>query len=389
VQDATIRRVVPIVVIPTFETVVTITILQMTDTMPFDPVAFHREAVETPSHDDGDAMRSLLTETLRSAGCVPTVDSEGNILATRGFGNGEHIVLNTHMDTVSPHVPFEDEGDLVRGRGACDAKGPLAALLGAFLQAELEHGQLTLAVTPNEETTQVGGAHLGETLQAEGYIVGEPTGLDVCVAARGQFEGVVTISGESAHASAPGEGANAIRAVAPILQAMESYDDERGPGEHDLLGWPTLTPTTIEGGDAINQVPATCRIGFDRRTIPPEGRGEFLDELQEHITPWLPGDYGVRVQALRPDQPWPSAFATDRSARLVETLAATSGGEIRAFGAAAEAAYFADDAPTVIFGPGVLADEHGPVAHSQREYVRKAAIGRAADAVSETIETLL
>jgi len=360
--------------------------------MAFNQKEFHRVAVQTPSHEDVTGMRTLLLDTLREAGIEPEVDSAGNIIATRGEPDEDdppHLVLNTHIDTVPPHVPYERDGDIVRGRGACDAKGPLAAFLDAFLSAETGDGLLTLAITTDEETTQTGGVHLGETLTADGYIVGEPTGLDVCIAARGQFEGEVRIRGESAHASEPESGANAIRAAAPILQAMESYDETNGPGEHELLGRPTLTPSKIEGGEALNQVPAECSLGFDRRTVPPETIEEFLVGLQAHLEQWLPPQFDLSVDPLRPEMPSPEAFATDPDAQLVERLREVSGGAVRPFGAATEASYFAHDAPTVVFGPGVLADEEGPVAHADREYVPLSEIEIAADAVRETVESLL
>jgi len=53
-------------------------------------------------------------------------------------------------------------------------------------------------------------------LSVDGFLVGEPTGLDVCTAARGQYEGTITITGAAAHAATPESGANAIRAVAPV-----------------------------------------------------------------------------------------------------------------------------------------------------------------------------
>lgn len=355
--------------------------------MTFDIAEFHRQAVSTPSHEDVTAMRDLLVETLESEGESPKIDEEGNVLASRG--SGTEIVLNTHIDTVPPHISYERNDDIVRGRGSCDAKGPLAAFLDAFLTADIDDGMLTLAVTPNEETTQTGGAHLGETLDASGYIVGEPTGLDVCIAARGQFEGEVRIYGESGHASDPANGTNAIRAVVPILQALEAYDETRGPGAHDLLGPPTLTPSVIEGGEAINQIPGECTIRFDRRTVPPETVGEFFTDLQNHLEQWLPAVYDLEVELVRPGMPAPEAFETDPDAPLVEALAAASGGEIRHFGAATEASYFADDAPVVVFGPGVLADQEGPVAHATREYVHLSEIEAAADSVRETVETLL
>jgi len=363
--------------------------------MAFDRDQFHREAVRTPSHEDVGAMRDLLVGTLRAEGIDPDVDERGNVIATREGdaaseepGDGStHLVLNTHLDTVPPHVPYEADGDVIRGRGACDAKGPLAAFLDAFLAADVE-GRLTLAVTPDEESTQRGGVHLGETLSADGYVVGEPTGLDVCPAARGQFEVVVTIRGKSAHASDPADGTNAIRALAPVLQAATSYDERHGPGEHDLLGRPTLTPSLVEGGEATNQVPGECTLTFDRRTVPPESIPAFLRAFEAHLAGWLPDGYGLSVSTLYPDHPGPEAFATDPDARLVSVLREHSGGDVRPFGAATEASYFAADAPTVVFGPGVLADEEGPVAHADREYVRRSDVERAAAALRGAVESL-
>ena len=244
----------------------------------FNRATFHREAIQRPSHEDVTAMQELLVETITDEGFDPEIDEKGSILATRGTTkvDGTHLVLNTHFDTVPPHVPYERDGDIVRGRGACDAKGQLATLLDVFFLADIDHGQLTLALTPNEETSQIGGAHLGETLTADGYIVGEPTGLDVCLAAKGNFGGQVTISGESAHASDPSDGVNAIQAVGPLLNALNQYDEHHGPDKHDLLSGPTLTPSRIEGGGPLNQVPAECTISFDRRTVPPETIDRFL-----------------------------------------------------------------------------------------------------------------
>jgi acetylornithine deacetylase/succinyl-diaminopimelate desuccinylase len=358
--------------------------------MAFDIESFHEQAVSTPSQKSVDEMRSLLVDTLVGENFEPTVDEAGNVLATReAEADGPHLVLNTHIDTVPPHVPYERDGDVVSGRGSCDAKGPLAALLSAFVAVEPERGRLTLAITPDEETDSTGAAHLRETLSADGYIVGEPTALDVCTAAKGRFDGTVTITGTSAHAAEPGSGQNAVRAAGPIMQAMETYDEQAGPGEHDQLGWPTLTPTMIEGGEVKNQVPAECAITFDRRSVPPETADGFRAGLEEHLYQWLPRGMDLRVAFSERETPFFEAFDTGPDERLVQTLADTSGGAVRSFGAATEASYFAPDAPTVVFGPGVLADEDGAVAHSDREYVRLSDVHAAAGAVTETLRGLL
>ena len=380
----------------------------------FDIERFHREAVETDSTADVGPMRDLLVATLDREGVDPTIDELGNVVATTGAADpeaaaaaeGTHLVLNTHIDTVPPHLPYErresppgDErvdgtgggltGDVVCGRGSCDAKGPLASLVDAFLTVEPAEGAVTLAVSIDEETTQTGGAHLAETVDADGYIVGEPTGLDICTAAKGQFEGTVTIHGESGHAADPESGANAIRAAAPILQAMESYDDERGPEMHETLGRPILTPSMVEGGEATNQIPAECTVTFDRRSVPPETSEEFPEALETHLSQWLPESMSLSVALIRPDTPFPDAFATDPEADLVRTLRDASGGAVRPFEAATEASYFAEHGPTVVFGPGVLSDEVGAVAHSKREYVRLTEVRAAARAVRETVERLV
>ena len=358
--------------------------------MTFDIETFHERAVSTPSHDSVVEMRSLLIDTLDGENSDPRVDDAGNVLATReGDREGPHLVLNTHIDTVPPHVPYERAGEIVRGRGSCDAKGPLAALLSAFFSVEPERGTVTLAITPDEETDSTGAAALRGTLGADGFIVGEPTGLDVCTAAKGRFDGTVRITGTSAHAAEPASGQNAIRASGPIMQAMETYDEKRGPGEHDQLGRPTLTPTMIEGGEVKNQVPAECVVTFDRRSVPPETADGFRAGLEEHLYQWLPTGMDLRVAFSERETPFFEAFDTDPDAELVRTLADASGGEVRPFGAATEASYFAQEAPTVVFGPGVLADEEGAVAHSDREYVRLPEVLAAGEAVTATLESLL
>ncbi len=346
----------------------------------FDPVSFLEDAVSIPSHEDASEMREFLCETLADHGVGPTVDGAGNVLATRGSG-ASHLVLNTHIDTVPPHVPFSRDDNAIRGRGACDAKGPLAAMLGAFLAVD-PAGRVTLAVTPDEETHSTGAAALD--LDADCYIVGEPTGLDICTAAKGRFEGMITVAGENAHAAEPHEGENAIRGAGRVLAALEGFDADTDP--HPELGAPTLTPTVIDGGTATNQVPDECRITVDRRSVPPETAAGFADRLNDRLAA---PDAEAEFRFTDRETPFLEAFETPGDARVVEALREAGAGAVRPFGAATEASYFAVDAPTVVFGPGVLADEEGAVAHADREYVRVEAVERAAAILEGTLESLV
>ncbi|GAA0553534.1 M20/M25/M40 family metallo-hydrolase [Halorubrum ejinorense] len=396
----------------------------------FDPVSFLEDAVRIPSHESVDEMRELVVETLDRFG-VETEVVEGCVVAEKRSdapGRGPHLVLNTHLDAVTPHVPFErgpardDErgGDsasveagetgrqaVVRGRGACDAKGPLAALLSGFLTTDPDRGRITLALTPDEEALSLGAAALTgqlsdteDRLDGDLFLVGEPTGLDACTAAKGRFQATVELSGTAAHA-AEFAGANAVAAAEDALAAIRTFDDDAT--EHPQLGPPKLTPTVIGGGDATNQVPADCEITVDRRSVPPESAAAFRSALAAAVSESLAADRGVDVAVALTDResPFLEAFATDPDHELVSAVAAGArdageavglpsdrGGDVRPFGAATEASYFAP-APTVVFGPGDIADESGAVAHAEREYVRVREVEAAATAVERAVAALL
>ena len=420
------------------------------DAVDFAPIEFLEAAVRTPSHEDVDGMRRLLADTLErfegsAAGDFDvTVDDAGCVIAERvspAPDDGPHLVANTHLDTVTPRVPFDrdrdadgpeaggthgsdaedgdtdghaaDDGrpgtagtaDVIRGRGACDAKGPLAALVYGFLAADLDRGRLTLAVTPDEETDSLGAAALTGTLpgtkdrlDGDLFLVGEPTGLDVCTAAKGRFEGCVELSGRAAHA-AESAGANAVAAAEGALGAIRRFDD--GTDDHPQLGPPKLTPTVIAGGGATNQVPADCRITVDRRSVPPETAARFRSSLEAAVRARVDDDVGVAVALTDRESPFLEAFATDPDDGFVTTVTdsvrtatdavgipGSRGGEVRPFGAATEASYFAP-APTVVFGPGDLADDAGAVAHAEREYVRVREVEAASVAVAGVVDRLL
>ncbi|WP_435064059.1 M20/M25/M40 family metallo-hydrolase [Halobaculum sp. EA56] len=399
----------------------------------FDPVAFLAEAVPVESHESSDEMRGFLVDTLAEHGVEARVDNAGNVRATRradgdtGAAAGEtpdgaargpadddldgpHLVLNTHIDTVPPHVEFErgtdDAGrEVFRGRGSCDAKGPLAALLAGFLAVEPARGAVTLAVTPDEETLSTGADALVRGRGADHpdgpvdpvggdlFLVGEPTDCDVCVAARGRFEGTLTLTGSAAHAAEPGSGVNAVAALEDALAAVRAFDD--GAATHPLLGGPTLVPTGVAGGEATNQVPARATVTLDRRSVPPETAEGFREALASAVHGAVADEVGVAFELTDRPTPFLEAFDTDPEHPLAtavrdaaRAVGGSGDGERRPFGAATEASYFAP-APTVVFGPGHLADGDGAVAHSEREYVRVDRVRDAAEAVRRAVGTLV
>ncbi|QZP37663.1 M20/M25/M40 family metallo-hydrolase [Halobaculum magnesiiphilum] len=392
----------------------------------FDPVEFLADAVRIESHESPAEMREFLVDTLSTHGAEPRVDAAGNVRATKpadaaDAADGPHLVLNTHIDTVPPHVPFErgvdDEGrEVFRGRGSCDAKGPLAALLAGFLAVEPARGTVTLAITPDEETLSTGADalvrgrgddHPGgpvDPVDGDLFLVGEPTDCDACVAARGRFEGTLTLTGSAAHAAEPDSGVNAVAALEDALAAIRRFDDDAEA--HPMLGEPTLVPTGTTGGEATNQVPAEATVTLDRRSVPPETAEGFRASLEATVREAVADGVGVEFALTERPTPFLEAFDTDPEHQFVRAVSdaaravggvggaagddgnADADGEVRPFGAATEASYFAP-APTVVFGPGHLADDAGAVAHSEREYVRVDRVRDAAGTVRRALDSLL
>lgn len=350
-----------------------------------DPVGFLEETVPIESNESVGRMREYLIENLTDA---RTHDS-GCVVAEKGSDDrGETVVLNTHMDTVAPHVPYERDEGVVRGRGSCDAKGPLAAMVAAYESFDTSNNDraVRLVVSPDEEAVSRG---LYEYMRAEGgediefAVVGEPTNLDVCTAAKGRFEATVEFIGESAHAASDG-GTSAVSCASEGVRRLEEIEHSRD----ELLGESRLTVTRFDGGEATNRVPERATLTLDRRPVPPESAEEFVALVEEALDSdgRIACEYEVRL-ADRPT-PFLEAFRTDggdeKVRRLREAIEeAGQGAKIRPFGAATEASYLAQHAPVVVFGPGAISEDDGtPVAHSEREYVETEEVRKAADALT-------
>jgi len=347
-----------------------------------DPVAFLEETVPIESHESVEAMRDYLVENVTGA----TTHESGCVVAEKGAkDDNETVVFNTHMDTVAPHLQYERDEGLIRGRGACDAKGPLAAMVSAYESFDAADSDRTarLVVSPDEETLSHG---LHDYLRAEDdgidfAVVGEPTSLDVCTAAKGRFEATVEFVGESAHA-ASGDGTNAVSCASEAVRRLDAVESD-----HDeILDESRLTVTLFEGGEASNRVPERATLTLDRRPLPPETAEGFVTLVDETLD-GIDCDYEIRL-AERPT-PFLEAFRTDEGDTHVQEFVEAverAGGEprVRAFEAATEASYLAQHAPVVVFGPGAISEDDGtPVAHSEREYVKTDEVRRAADALTQ------
>ncbi|MGQ9598077.1 MAG: YgeY family selenium metabolism-linked hydrolase [Anaerolineae bacterium] len=263
-------------------------------------VAFLRDMVRIPSlstHEQALAVR--LAEEMRRVG-FPEVwtDRIGNVIGRVGRGTGPRLVFNGHMDTVDvgdldrwPYPPYDGviEDGILYGRGACDMKGGLAAMVysvKALLDAEVElEGDLYVVGVVQEEPCE--GLAMKVLVEEEGirpdYVVlGEPSGLQVKIGHRGRIEMQVKVRGKAAHASSPELGSNAIHSAARLIFGLELLAS-RLPTD-PVLGPGTLAVTQIESQAASrNAVPDCCTFYIDRRLTLGETERKAIAEVQHII----------------------------------------------------------------------------------------------------------
>ncbi len=196
----------------------------------------------------------------------PVAEDRFNVIATL---NPPDVVFSTHIDTVPPFFPSREIGGLLYGRGACDAKGILAAQLAALeqLRAEGERRVGLLVVVGEEHGSH--GAHAANTrpLGSRYLINGEPTGNRLGAATRGVYRVRLTADGRAAHSSHPEVGVSAIERLIDALVQLRGLKLPEDPE----MGRTTYTVGLISGGIAPNVVPPSAEAEVNFRTVGPAG----------------------------------------------------------------------------------------------------------------------
>ncbi len=231
--------------------------------------------------------------------------------------NGDpDVTLSTHLDTVPPYVPPSADGDLLRGRGACDAKGIAAAMIAAAERLREQNRAVALLFVVGEETCH-DGAHAANQWALRNLpsrprllINGEPTESTLAVGTKGAQRVVVRTVGRAAHSAYPQMGRSATHDLVRLLSELDAISWPRD----DTLGETTVNIGHLEGGVADNVIAPSAEARLMFRLVTPAA------EIQERVERWVAGratlEWGVMVPPvrLRVRDGFPTsvaAFATD------------------------------------------------------------------------------
>lgn len=289
-----------------------------------------------------------------------------------GQGSGKRLMLEAHMDTVTVEGmtvdPFAAEirDGRMYGRGTCDTKGGIAAMLTALALArqsgQLPADELYFVASAGEEMGCLGASALMDHgFRADAAIVGEPTRGRVVTAHKAPIWLAVQTHGRSCHASTPELGVNAVELMARVVQFVHGpWTQHIQRREHPLLGRSTAAVVVIQGGDKINIIPARCEAHIDARFIPGEPPEMAVAEFKQMLAEHLGSEDLFTMTRAQTFSPLDCPPDTPVAARLMDVCRQANGQD-----APLGVNYFADSGPfdqagiaSVLFGPGDIAQAH-------------------------------
>lgn len=211
-----------------------------------------------------EAVGYFLRDHLETLGWTvelqPVSENQNNVIAT--LNDTPRVWLSTHMDTVPPFIPPTEDNEKIYGRGACDAKGIIAAQITAAEQLRKEGiTDIGLLYTVEEERASTGAKAVNEhplAAKCEYMINGEPTDNDLAIGSKGSFRLMIKTSGKAAHSAYPEEGDSAIET---LLDILEDIRHTHFPHD-DFFGETTVNIGTIDGGLALNIIPPKAEAGL-------------------------------------------------------------------------------------------------------------------------------
>nr|BAV57462.1 LysK [Streptomyces sp. SANK 60404] len=232
--------------------------------------------IPSPSYSEGE-LAAFLVDSMRQLGFTAGVDEAGNAVGEIVRGDGPTVMLLGHMDTVTGDVPVRATDGRLYGRGAVDAKGPLAAMICAAAKATGFTGRVVVVGAVEEETSLSRGAvHVRRTHpRPDALIVGEPSGWSTVVLGyKGKLDLTYHVECEATHPSNPAPKASEL-AAACWAELLDLLGPDAGHGSFDQPG-PTL--------ESISGDLTSASAEFSIRTPPGFDSDKLVTRLRERVT---------------------------------------------------------------------------------------------------------
>lgn len=319
---------------------------------PLDIVAFARSLVDIDSTTgrEQEAGEWIVAALLARGYAVERQSVDGvrfNVLATVGRPT---VVLSTHFDCVPPFTPSRVEGGVLWGRGSCDAKGILAAMVGACERLRAEGDtRVGLLFVVGEERGSDGARIANDRPAGARFLInGEPTDNRLASATRGILRVRLVAHGRAAHSSLPELGESAIEKLVTALVALREIELP-----HDeVMGRTHYTVGMIAGGLAPNVIPPAAEAEVMFRTV---GAGDHVRQSLVSLERLVDIEHVLEVPPVRLD--------------------VVPGFETAAFAFTTDIPMLPSWGRPLLYGPGSVCVAHTPHEHVRIEELHEAVDG--------------
>jgi len=329
-----------------------------------DPVALTRQLIDIESISGNEgAAAGFLADFLQQLGYtverMPVVDERFNVFARPPQLASPALVFSTHIDTVPPFLPSREDNENIYGRGACDAKGIIAAQVAACERLRATGQPVGMLFVVGEERDSQGATVANRNPRGSKFLInGEPTDNRIATVSKGALRVEVIAHGRMAHSAYPQLGESAIDKLLDALEAVRALKLPHSPE----VGPTTANIGVIEGGRAPNVIPDFAKAQLLYRLVAPSA------ELRKAIVEAVADRAEVRFVLDIP-------FMRFLKVPGLDTMTASFTTDIPQLSAWGE---------PVLLGPGSIL-----VAHTDREFLAKSELLRAIDLYVEVATHLL
>jgi acetylornithine deacetylase len=331
-----------------------------------DPIAFARQLIDVPSPTESElAVAELLESELTRLGFATqrhdVTPTRFNLLARAG--GRPRVVLNSHIDTVPPWFGASEDEEFLYGRGACDTKGIIAAMIAAGERLRTRGiDDFAFLFVVGEETDSIGAKTANTAfanLGSEYVLVGEPTESTFARASKGALTCTIRFEGVAAHSAYPHLGESAINRMVASIAEINHADW----GTHEVLGAATVNVGVVRGGQKPNIIAAEaeCELIFRLVTTP--------EDVQARLESLVARHHG-RITVARGNEP--------------QFMVVPAGAKSQVVSFNTDVPWLRNLGKPLLFGPGSILDAHG-----KNEKIAKRELLAAVDTYEQMVIALL